>query len=844
MDAVKRAARAREVARDYLHRRRRGDAVQRAQLIDEHPDLLPELDRELANVHLVERARQTAESGTHSRGSERSVADLPASWSTSIPGYEIIRKIRHGGQGVVFEAFHEATHRRVAIKMMRDGTGSGQNDITRFQREIRILGALRHPNIVNIHDSGRVAGQFYFVMAYISGASLDGYVNGHDHSQTQLLRLFEEICKPVHAAHLRGIIHRDLKPSNILTDDDGAPHILDFGLAKIAEIDGVQSVQGVTVTERGQFVGSLPWASPEQVEGKDDIDLRTDVYSLGVILYQMLTKRFPYEVVGSVREVMDNIVTKLPVTPSKITPGIDNEIDTILLKCLSKDPEIRYQSAGALGEDIQRYLAGDVIEAKRASTLYVVKKSIRRHKIPVAIAASFILLIAGSAITMAFMYQRALRAEYVAERRRIVADEKAITANQVTACLEEMIKEFNPLERQRGDVSVREMLDHNAERIADQLRDQPEAQVRLLETIATAYRHLGVYDQASRWWQETLALRRDVLGNDDQLVASTLIELGIVLTQSARLEEADEALREAHRRLSRAQPEPTTTMVILLNHHAALLHGKRDYAGAKQKLLRALEISDALQLGDDNIVAGVLGTLAGVLHDTGEYATAEQYYQQTLDMLRRVDPDSIRVVYNLEYLGLLYKDMGDYARAEPLVRQALNIKRQRFGEESLNTAPTLLSLAKVLVDAGKPSKAEPICRKTLAITASLPGAPHAQRVNTMTLLGQILVESGRYAQAETLLRQADTIRRSWDRTSDWEYAKNLSLLGAALTGLTRYDEAEELLLKSYPVIRDDRTPQHRRTHEAIARIVKLYDAWGKPDKAAGWKRKLQTSTEE
>ncbi|MBP7937723.1 MAG: protein kinase [Phycisphaerae bacterium] len=341
-------------------------------------------------------------------------ADSGAPAIDSIPGYSIIREIHRGGQGVVYEAVQKTTRRKVAIKVMREGPFASRQDKTRFEREVHVLAALKHPNIVAIHESGTAAGSFYFVMDYISGQPPDACMAAGRRGVRETLVLFQKICEAVNAAHLHGVIHRDLKPSNIRIDTDGEPQILDFGLAKVAAGEAAGESPMMTVT--GQFVGSLPWASPEQAEGvPGKIDVRTDVYSLGVILYQMLTGRFPYDVVGNFREVLDRIITTPPVRPRLLCGDIDDEVETIVLKCLSKQRERRYQSAGELARDIGHYLAGDPIEAKRDSSWYVLRKNLRRYRAAVAVACGFVLVIALALIVSLFLLR-----EVTVERGRAV----------------------------------------------------------------------------------------------------------------------------------------------------------------------------------------------------------------------------------------------------------------------------------------------------------------------------------------------------------------------------------------------------------------------------------------
>lgn len=391
------------VVADCLSRRAAGESLGDARVIAEHPGLMPELGEELA--------RLAAHGGVTSASHAETVSDLPPAPDGgshgSIPGYRIERKLSEGGQGVVYLAVQESTRRKVALKMMRGGALTGPGEKARFDREVQVLAHLSHPNIVAIHDSGTLLGGHFFVMDYIAGQPLDQYMQGPTAPREirETLRLFGKICAAIHAAHLAGIIHRDLKPSNILVDAGGEPHVLDFGLAKVPLSDQ----EATLMTMTGLFVGSLPWASPEQAEASHGgVDVRTDVYSLGVIVFQMLTGCFPYDVTGDLHQVQQRIVRAEPRRPRTLRREIDDEAETIILKCLSKDRERRYQSAGELARDIQNYLDDLPIEAKRDSIGYLVRKQLRRHRIPVAVTAGFLVLIVAGLVTSVALWRRAV----------------------------------------------------------------------------------------------------------------------------------------------------------------------------------------------------------------------------------------------------------------------------------------------------------------------------------------------------------------------------------------------------------------------------------------------------
>ncbi len=372
-------------------------------------------------------------------GQEPAATDIPAGPDDSagdaphallcrdaIPGYEILKEVHCGGQGIVYEAVQKVTRRRVAIKVMREGPFTGLNGRLRFDREIQILAALQHPYIVAIHESGSAFGSYYFTMDYVSGRPLDRHIREKGLDTDGILRLFIKICEGVNTAHLLGVIHRDLKPANVLVDGDGTPHILDFGLARTLSDTMSDGTRAQTISMAGDFVGSPPWASPEQAVGMPGhvIDARTDVYSLGVMLYQAVTGHFPYDVNGNVMDVLERVLYSEPSRPGIFLRGLSDEVETIILKALTKDRDRRYQSAGELGRDISHYLAGEPIAARRDSTLYVLKKLLRRHRLAVAATAAFVMLISASLVLSLSLWYRAHQNYLAAESARHTADIK------------------------------------------------------------------------------------------------------------------------------------------------------------------------------------------------------------------------------------------------------------------------------------------------------------------------------------------------------------------------------------------------------------------------------------
>ncbi len=369
-----------------------GEVLDEEQVISQHEDLMPELGERLQAMRMIlDVGKPGLSDDDETLTIERIAPDSEVSvLRDAIPGYEILHQLHRGGQGAVYLAIQKGTKRKVAVKVMREGPFAGAKDKVRFEREIRILGALKHPNIATIYESGVTPYGHYYTMDYVSGLPLDRHISKYKLRVNDILELFVQVCEAVNAAHLKGVVHRDLKPGNILVDEDGKPCVLDFGLARVAASVVTDDSHPEVMTLTGQFVGSLPWAAPEQAEGKSShIDTRTDVYSLGVLLYQLLTGTFPYAVVGTPQEILDNILHRSPERPSTASKGINNEVEMIVLKALSKERERRYQTAGELARDIGHYLAGEPIEAKRDSTWYVVRKSLRRHRSKAFVATTF-----------------------------------------------------------------------------------------------------------------------------------------------------------------------------------------------------------------------------------------------------------------------------------------------------------------------------------------------------------------------------------------------------------------------------------------------------------------------
>lgn len=324
-----------------------------------------------------------------------------------IEGYKILGELGKAGQGCVWRALQLSTRREVALKVPRTGVLSSKKGLARFEREVELAARLKHPNIARIHDSGVHQGLYYYTMDLIEGTAFDQYVKQHNLTQRQILELMQTICQAVQHAHQLGVIHRDLKPSNILVTEDGQPHIVDFGLAKnILEEDLLQ-----TVSITGEAVGTPAYMSPEQASGNmDEVDTRTDVYSLGVILFSLLAGENPHDLSGSRDEILHRVAKEEVRRPRKINPQIDKELEALLLKSLDNDPDKRYTSAGELAKDIDNYLKHEPLSAKGPTTIYFLRKRIRKYRRPISIAClmATALIVVGWFVSYAAKRQQAL----------------------------------------------------------------------------------------------------------------------------------------------------------------------------------------------------------------------------------------------------------------------------------------------------------------------------------------------------------------------------------------------------------------------------------------------------
>ncbi len=418
-----RAQRIERIVARVVRERSSGVAVDEAALLTEHADLMPELGRRLRLLRALDDALLDPAPTDSAEGLDPESAaasfDADARFIESqLPRYEILEMIEHGGQGIVYKAWDKSIRRHVAIKVLLHGPFASREQRQRLQREARLIARIQHPHIVTSYESGDIGGRQYFAMEYVEGLPIDDHAMLNDLAPREIVQLFIQVCRAVNTAHQAGVIHRDLKPSNILVNLAGEPKILDFGLAKDL---GVEELGAATQTcsEIGHVVGTLPYLSPEQAEDSTAIDVRSDIYTLGVLLFRLLTHEFPYAVDGPQDDVRRNIrfrearrLSAAGVSGAGRRERFDRDLEAIVAQALAKEKERRYQSVDGLAADLERYLAGEVISARGHQTGYVLRKTLARHRMAVGVGTAFLLVIVVSLVVTTALWRRA---EYLVE---------------------------------------------------------------------------------------------------------------------------------------------------------------------------------------------------------------------------------------------------------------------------------------------------------------------------------------------------------------------------------------------------------------------------------------------
>ncbi|MFH1107767.1 MAG: tetratricopeptide repeat protein [Planctomycetota bacterium] len=710
-----------------------------------------------------------------------------------IGAFRILSVLGEGGMGVVYLARQETPLRTVALKVIRPGI-AGSEVLRRFQNEADVLARLRHPGIAQIYEAGTAdtgfGAQPYFAMEPIEGIPITEFAEKAGLGAHQRLRLLRNVCDAVHHAHQKGVIHRDLKPSNILVDASGQPKIVDFGVARATDAD----IQATTLhTHVGELIGTLSYMSPEQITGDPhELDTRSDVYALGVIGYEVLTGRLPYELGGQTVPEAARMIREVDPTPlSSVSRLFRGDIETIMSKALEKDKDRRYQSASDLGADIDRFLRNEPITARPASAIYHFRKFASRNRALVGgLAAAFLALGVGASVAT----WQALRAVKAEKRAR----EEAATARQTKEFLVGLFEVSDPGTAIGNIITAREILDKGSERIKDELRDQPLIQAALMDTMGIVYTKLGLYDVAQGLLESALAIRRRELPNEHSDVATSINNLALVLQDKGDYREAErlhqEDLNIKRRRFGEEAPETLESLGNL-----AMLQSRMGNYDAAERTLRHVLALQRRRLGTKHPdVAITLNNLGAVLDTEGHYEEAEQLYREALAVRREAFGDiHPEVALCLNNLAILMLEKGDYERAERSFRDVLSMQHRLFGDEHPDIAITLNNLANVLRAQNKHAEATRLLGELLAMDRKLLGERHPDVARSMTNLAVALWEMGECDEAEPLFVDSLALQRellgsehpdlilalsNLSEVADWkgDFEAAIGLLGEAL----------------------------------------------------------------
>ncbi|HYN82521.1 MAG TPA: serine/threonine-protein kinase [Gemmatimonadaceae bacterium] len=723
--------------------------------------------------------------------------------------YRVIRVLGEGGMGTVYEAEETGTFRRsVAVKVVRSGFGSREVR-ARFEAERQALALMDHPGIATVFQAGETShGDPFFAMELVKGLPIDDFCDSRRLSTKERLKLFVAVCEAVQHAHQKGVIHRDIKPSNILvTEQNGMPQpkIIDFGIAKAL---GLKLTEKTMSTLAGTPIGTAAYMSPEQAESSGiDVDTRTDIYSLGVILYLLLVGRLPVEPkadrmpafifhlasgdantprpsarFNALAEYQEAIASARRTTPEHLERDLSGDLDWITMKALEPQRARRYETAAAFATDVERFLSHEPVVARPPSTGYRLRKFVRRNRAGVAAASVAAAALTVSAVLATAGMVRAVRAERVAAQ-------EAATAEKVSDFLVELFRfDMIPgLIRPDGNlVTARDLLDRGATRSLADLEQQPQLQGRMMHTIGTAYTALGLYAEALPPLQRALTAKERSAGPNDSSVAETELAIGEALA------------------------------------------GHGDVKPAEQHFQRAISISNQRLGPNDPLVARGLAGLARLRLRAGKHAEAESLYKRAIAIdEQKLEADAPILARHLLALGVVYWAQRRYADAEPLFSRSLAMDERRLGPDHPDLAPALNNLGGVYWSLGRYQDALPLYERARKALERTWDSMHPNIAFILNNLGETYWKLGRYKEAEPLFRRALTIKEARLPPGDPSAAVTLNGLAGMLRDQGRYKEAEPVYQRALRIRRQALPPGNADIAETVNDYAALLRAMGR-----------------
>jgi serine/threonine protein kinase/Tfp pilus assembly protein PilF len=754
-----------------------------------------------------------------------------------IDRYKLLQRIGEGGCGVVFMAEQEEpVHRMVALKVIKPGMDT-KSVIARFEAERQALAMMEHPNIAQVLDAGSTGnGRPYFVMELVRGLKITDYCDRHSLNTAARLALFVQVCHAVQHAHRKGIIHRDIKPSNILVtataEGEPLPKVIDFGIAKATT--GQRLTDKTLFTAFEMLIGTPAYMSPEQASLSSlEVDKRTDIYSLGVLLYELLTGTTPFDTRELLQAGLDEIRRVIrdeePVRPStrlsamvegelksvsqnrqseppKLIREVRGDLDWIVMKALEKDRARRYATANGLAEDIQHYLANEGVSARPPSAFYKLRKLVARNKVLfAAIGAILISLLAGLSIAL-WSLTKERRARQDAETDKHRAEAAAVKSQQVTRFLQEMLGGATPgMAHGRDTTLLREIVDQTAKRVGAELADQPDVEADLRLTIGTVYDQLGAYDQAEGMFRAVLAFHRKSMPADSGPMVNITSRLGSALLNQGKIDEAEKLMMDLAAHLEQAGKMESLDATPCLENLALVRWKQKRLVEAESRLRKVIAIrTQNLGAGRRETIA-TLNLLGSVLLTEDKFAEAEQTFREQLEGAQRLfGTDHLQVALIFHNLAWTLAKEHKMEEALTYMKKAVELQRKLLGESDRDAIVSLFSLGEIHQQMGHFAEAENAYRLTLARDHSVLANPESLRVQAVGSLLKILSSQRKQKEFEAVLNEFLTP----DVVQQRESAPFLSIRADILARRGQWKEAAEDAAKVVQFVPADHQSYH------------------------------------